>query len=286
MTFSQAWSLFDSLRKGYVAESTSQGVDKFAKNNLLKVLGDRELESYTTVDILQFVQSQLAYRKPSGVNMHLRSLKVFGRFLAKHKLASADNPFATLEFIRVRDKQIRYLSEDEFKRIWQTETIPEYRFMFLIALLTALRLSDILALKFSQIDFRNWTLLIVQQKTQRRLTIPVHPELREPFLHAQIAAKGRDSVWERQRTVGAVSHHFTKVAVRAKVYGISFHGLRRTCASWLVQKGVPILNVSTLLGHSSVVLTQKMYGSLAPSNLQADVLHLPIPTGSIPLKTR
>jgi integrase len=218
--------------------------------------------------------------------MHLRSIKVFGRWLAKHKLAPADNCFATLEFVRVRDKQIRYLTEDEFKRIWQTEKIPEYRFVYLVALLTALRLSDILSLKVSQIDFRNWTITVVQQKTQRRLTIPVHPELREPFLHAQIAAKGRDAVWEKQRSVGAISHHFTKVAVRAKVDGISFHGLRRTCASWLVQKGVPILNVSTLLGHSSVVLTQKMYGSLAPSNLQNDVLQLSIPTGSIPLKIR
>jgi integrase len=203
MTFSQAWSLFDSLRKGYVSEHTANGVDRFAKNNILKVLGDRELESYTTMDILQFVQSQLEHRKPTGVNMHLRSIKVFGRWCVKHKLLPADNPFATLEFIRVRDKQIRYLTENEFTRIWETEKMGEYRFIYLVALLTALRLSDILSLKFSSVDFKNWTITVAQQKTQRRLTIPVHPELREPFLHAQIAAKGRESVWEKQRHKGS-----------------------------------------------------------------------------------
>lgn len=215
--------------------------------------------------------------------MHLRSIIVFGRWYVKQKLLPIDNPFATPEFVRVRDKAIRYLSEAEFKRIWETETTAEYRFMYLVALLTALRLSDILALKFSQIDFQNWTILAIQHKTQRRLTVPIHQELREHLLRARIAARGRDSVWEKRRTVGGVSHHFTKVAKRAGVQGISFHGLRRTCASWLVQRGVPILNVSTLLGHSSVVLTQRMYGSLAPSNLQADVRQLPAPTGSLPL---
>jgi len=287
MTLSATWSLFDSLRKGSVKENTTKGVDRFAKNNLIAALSDKPIEEYTSLDILKFIQVELNKpRKPEGVNMHLRSIKTFGRWCTKHKLLSSDNPFATLDFIPTKDKQIRYLSEEEFKRIWETEKIGEYRFIYLCGLLTALRVSDLLALKFSQIDFHNWTIVIVQKKTQRRITIPIHPELREPLLHAQIAAKGRDSIWEKERTVGAVSHHFTKVAKRAKVKGISFHGLRKTCASWLVQKGVPILNVSTLLGHSSVLLTQRMYGSLAPSNLQNDVLQIPIPTGSIPLKVR
>ena len=48
---------------------------------------------------------------------------------------------------RVRDKTIRYLTEAEFTNIWEAEKIEEWRFMYLMGLLTALRLSDILALR-------------------------------------------------------------------------------------------------------------------------------------------
>ena len=46
--------------------------------------------------------------------------------------------------------------------------------------------------------------------------------------------------------------------------------MRHTCASWLVQGGVPLLEVSKLLGHSTTEMTER-YAHLAPENLKAAV---------------
>lgn len=44
------------------------------------------------------------------------------------------------------------------------------------------------------------------------------------------------------------------------------HALRKTFGSWLVQAGEPMTGVSRLLGHSSVVVTERHYAELEPGH--------------------
>jgi integrase len=54
---------------------------------------------------------------------------------------------------------------------------------------------------------------------------------------------------------------------------VVFYTLRHTFASWLVQKGVPLYNVSQLMGHSDLQMT-KRYAHLAPENQKAAIMVL------------
>ena len=56
---------------------------------------------------------------------------------------------------------------------------------------------------------------------------------------------------------------------------VTFHSLRHTFATWLVQKGVPIFEVQKLLGHSDIKVTQ-IYSHLAASDLHSVVNKLKI----------
>ncbi len=51
------------------------------------------------------------------------------------------------------------------------------------------------------------------------------------------------------------------------------HDLRHTCAAWLVSAGVPLSEVRDLLGHSTVMVTER-YAHLAPENVRAAVTQL------------
>ena len=50
---------------------------------------------------------------------------------------------------------------------------------------------------------------------------------------------------------------------QSSLTGITFRSLRATFGSKLVQKGVPILEVSRLMGHSSVTITEQHYAALS-----------------------
>jgi integrase len=56
---------------------------------------------------------------------------------------------------------------------------------------------------------------------------------------------------------------------------VSPNDLRRTFASWLVQNGVPLLTVATLLGHSSTRMVEKVYGRLSAKNMDDAIAALP-----------
>jgi site-specific recombinase XerD len=62
-----------------------------------------------------------------------------------------------------------------------------------------------------------------------------------------------------------LSKQFSRFRERAGLSDdVTFHTLRHTFASWLVQAGVPLFKVSSWLGHSSIQVTER-YAHLAPN---------------------
>jgi integrase len=54
-------------------------------------------------------------------------------------------------------------------------------------------------------------------------------------------------------------HQVSEVAKAAKIGHIGTHTLRRSAGSFLFAKGVPMKNISALLGHSSTRITEELY---------------------------
>ncbi|HEV7559643.1 MAG TPA: tyrosine-type recombinase/integrase, partial [Kofleriaceae bacterium] len=73
------------------------------------------------------------------------------------------------------------------------------------------------------------------------------------------------------RTKTPVQCAFKKALVRADLdKSLSWHDLRHTCASWWVLNDGDIFRLSKLLGHKTVLVTQKTYAHLAPEAWHQD----------------
>jgi integrase len=159
----------------------------------------------------------------------------------------------------------------------------------LLALTTGLRACDIIALRLANINWRGWTIAIVQQKTGNPLSVP---------LSALVAARLADYVLD-ERPDSADDHLFlrslaphTQLADHASIYRVTAETfrkagvtdvkagtrfLRHNAASRLLRAAVPLPTISAVLGHASAESTN-LYMSIDEERLLECVL--PVPTGA------
>ena len=57
---------------------------------------------------------------------------------------------------------------------------------------------------------------------------------------------------------------FKRLLKESGLPSIRFHDLRHTTASLLLNQGIPVINVSRMLGHSKPSITMDVYGHLIP----------------------
>jgi integrase len=91
-------------------------------------------------------------------------------------------------------------------------------------------------------------------KTQRTRTVPIIAPLRPWMRHVGpdglgITAEGLKTGFRRAREAAGMPH-------------VTFHDLRRSCGTLLVQRGVPLQVVSRILGHTSTAVTERVYAHL------------------------
>lgn len=185
-------------------------------------------------------------------------LSTFLRWCVKKGYIS-DSPMDRLD----RDEKIRvdlkgqreYLEGHEIKALIVTDCYrEEVKQAFLFAVFTGLRISDIIALRWSDINIKEGVMAadIVMKKTRRPIEITIS-ELAMEWL----PEKGDDDrVFKLPTlmTINTVLGKWTKEAGIDKK--ITFHCARHTFATSCLSADIDIYTVSKLLGHTEVKTTQ------------------------------
>lgn len=150
----------------------------------------------------------------------------------------------------------------------------------ILLLETGLRIGEMLALEFDDVDLDNGTLDVnktmvcnnlrnapVQEpKTpSSRRTIPLSSKAMEIF--QKLKKKNGDKGYWFACREGRLSYSSCTSATKTicKRAGVEYRGehvLRHTCATNMVQENAPITTVSRFLGHSNTIITQQVYVSV------------------------
>jgi integrase len=149
---------------------------------------------------------------------------------------------------------------------------PRLRPVVQVALLTGLRLGDILRLTWHRIDFEQGLIRIMQGKTQTPLLLPMSEALAEVLrgIPRDMDSPYIFSQYGRSRRFGWVRTDFGKAIRAAGLAGTRFHDLRHTAATQLRRLGRDLQVVQQLLGHKTIRTTMR-YSHVHPTELREAV---------------
>jgi len=276
---SELFSRFGSMRGNSIRPSTMASY-RLAVNRFKDVCGDKVIDQYTVSDIERFKNAQLAQKVSKvSVNIWLRGVKSVLGFAVKHEWLTKNPVQRSLEF-PIPQQSPTYLSKDDFQKLLGKVKEPVLRDLFLFAALSGLRLSEILNLKWSAVDFEKRQFAVSNTdtfttKSGKERTVPMHEEV-----HKVLSVRRGDGTedglvfckrggfrLERNYVSKKFKGYVRDAALSEKLH---FHSLRHSCASWLVDAGVSLYVVQNILGHSNINTTQ-IYSHLSQNTLHESV---------------
>jgi integrase len=141
-----------------------------------------------------------------------------------------------------------------------------------LALETGLRQGELLRLEWPDIDMDRRELTVRVSKTKRPRTVPLTGAAHAALAGLQatrgaIPMEGVDRVFSAipDRWAGHTRRLYVAATKAARCSSVRFHDLRHLFATNLVRAGVPITDVSKLLGHATLAMSLR-YASHAPAD--------------------
>lgn len=270
---------------GSVKASSYQTYTNLLKKHLIPMLGKMKLALITPADVHDYVialeNSGLTYSTVKGA---YRLFSAAMRSAFEEGLIQK-NPCRKIRIQRSEHEDQRVLTRNEQELVknaaFRANDLPT-----LLSLYTGMRLGEICALKWDDIDWQRKTIMVkrtVQRVAQytngrtgkktmlmigtpksahSRRVIPVPDFVLEQM--KQLMQSHIDSTYIFSASMSAaeprtIQRRCKKFLEKLGITGVHFHTLRHSFATRLLELGVDIKTVSTLLGHGSAKITLDFY---------------------------
>lgn len=241
-------------------------------NGLYNKLGDLNINDISNELISNYIEERMKSVTPYTIRRDLTTLSVAFKWAIKKKYHTV-NVTDGIERPRLPERLPIYFTRNEFDTLINSIENNDLKELVIFAVYTGLRQSDIISLTWDQINFTNKTLLLDNRtnltKSRRVHSLPLHDRVYN-ILAKRYQNKISNLVFTylgKQILQDFISKKFKKLVKKANLDPrLTFHKLRHTFATWLVQNGVSIYQVSKLMTHSDVKVTQ-IYSHLGKSDL-------------------
>lgn len=282
-TFADVWPLYLDLAKT-TKTARSVTTEKIAIQKwAMPTIGKKRLVDICALDLERIKKKMLdAGRAPRTIEYLFAMIRQVFNYAADHGLYNGENPTAKVKRLKYDNKRLRFLSREEAERLLSLlkSRNPDLHDMALLSLHTGARAGEVFSLEWPDVDMDAGQIVFRDTKNKDSRHVYMSEAVRGMLEDRQQKADMDKTPYifpgKKGQKVKDISRTFERIisesglndGITDRRQKFTFHNLRHSAASWLVQAGTPLYTVQKLLGHKTAALTER-YSHLAPANLQA-----------------
>lgn len=237
--------------------------------HILAFFGDMKLDRIDSLSVERFKSKKLATGlSPKTINNHLTVLR---KSLSCAKDWGYVDRIPVIKWLKSAPSKINTLTKREKDKLTSDEKDPLWNLMIVTGLKTGMRVGELMSLHWSEVDFEEQHICvryslsdkeISSTKNNRIRYIPMNSELFMLLRNWKKKTRGK----QKELVFGKGSKPFSRfssydalhrICDRTGVRRIGWHILRHTFATELCARAVPLRAVQKLLGHSTILMTER-----------------------------
>jgi integrase/recombinase XerD len=234
--------------------------------------GNQQLGPRRSIDSLD--DDELRKRKKT-VNMLIGVLRVAFQIAWESGKTDSDRAWRCLRRLPAVDRpRTLHLSRAECRLLIE-QCRPDVARLVLGALYTGCRATELLSLRCEDVGRDGYGVYVSPSKKFRPRFVFLPDEAMAWFLDLVKGRKSKDHVFVRDSGKPWYGNHKHLFKASVREAGLpeefTFHGLRHTYASQLIQAGATVYAVAEQLGHSNPTTVLRTYGHLSPQIRESEV---------------
>ena len=269
-TIADAFSAFTSTKN---LNSGTRTVDHYndAYAHLCSTVNcSKNVKDIDTDDLVKFVSGMKTDGlSGSSMNSYSRQINTFLNFCVKRKLIT-ENPFNKDIFPKEPEKEITVFSDTQIDRIFEAAKANKNLFVALHLLsLTGFRISAMVSLKMTDIDFEKDVIKLYNSKTKSYNEFPLYDQLKN-FIKKNVPTEGYNGYLLPYRHRGGIHKVFYTLRHKLNMGDpntYNLHTFRKYFITKLLEKGLPIFDVSKLAHHKNIKTTMRYYAKVETGKL-------------------
>lgn len=173
-----------------------------------------------------------------------------------------DNPVKKIRRCKMNQGRLRYLAPAEIERLLTVCRQTEHSYLYsivLLALATGMRKSEIMTLRWRQIDLARDRILLEKTKNKERRAIPLQGEAKKVLIKLSEEKECEDDLLfiGRSNRPVYIQRVWQQALKQAEIDNFHFHDLRHTTASYLAMNGTNLLTIAEILGHKTLAMVKR-----------------------------